>query len=155
MQPVIMNLPLWQAPTPLTASKYGYSTASVSGVVVTPPGATTQDFTLTPKAQITVNGTVTDGSGAGWPLYATIHIEATGFSTTVFTSPLTGQYSLNLFETTDYTFTVSSAGYTTATAPVTTGSTSPVDAELQPYCETETVMHRDTTGVEFENFEIV
>ncbi len=121
----------------VTASKYGYVTGSASGVVVTPPGTTTQDFALTPKAQVTVNGTVTDGSGAGWPLYATILIEATGFSTTVFTNPVTGQYSVNLFENTDFTFTVSAPGYTTHTAPVTTGSTSPVDAEFQPYCRAD------------------
>jgi hypothetical protein len=106
----------------VTASKYGYVTGSVSGVVVTPPATTTQNFALTLKAQVTVSGTVTDGSGAGWPLYATIDISTTGFSTTVVTDPVTGQYSVNLVGTTDFTFTVGAPGYTTQIATVTTGS---------------------------------
>ena len=40
----------------------------------------------------TVSGTVTDGSGAGWPLYAKLVITATGAPVfTVFTDPVTGE----------------------------------------------------------------
>jgi subtilisin family serine protease len=114
----------------VTAAIFGYDNATALSVGISDNATTTQNFALTPKSQVTVNGTVTDGSGAGWPLFATIAINTTGFSTTAFTNSLTGQYSVNLVEKTGFTFTVSAPGYTTDTTPVTTGSTSPVTQDF-------------------------
>ena len=72
----------------------------------------TVDFALDPLPTTVVTGTVTDGSGHGWPLYARIDID--GFpGGPVFTDPVTGEYSIELLESTAYTFTVTavSAGY--------------------------------------------
>jgi len=50
-----------------------------------------------PQAMATLSGTVTDGSGHGWPLYAEVTIaHPPDFTTTVFTDPLTGHYAATL-----------------------------------------------------------
>ena len=50
---------------------------------------TTLDFALDPLPSTVVTGTVTDGSGHGWPLYARIDID--GYpGGPVFTDPMTG-----------------------------------------------------------------
>ena len=110
----------------MTASSYGFATGSVSGVEVLEDQTTTQDFALDPVPPVTVSGTVTDGSGHGWPLYARIDID--GYpGGPVFTDPVTGQYSVDLVQQTDFTFHVTAvnggylestraANYTSATA---------------------------------------
>ncbi len=101
----------------MTASKYGYITASASGVVVTPPGTTTRNFTLATAPSSTISGVVTDAT-TGWPLYARIDIY--GYpSSPVFTNPVTGAYSVPLVNG-SYTFTVSamSGGYTDSVLPL-------------------------------------
>ena len=58
-----------------------------------------------------VSGTVTDGSGHGWPLYA--RIEITSASTdpaVVFSDPVTGAYAADLPDATAYTFAVTAVG---------------------------------------------
>ena len=68
----------------------------------------------------TVSGTVVDGSGHGWPLYARIDIE--GFAgSPVFTDPITGQYTVNLDSTVTYTLNVSavSGGYVAESREIT------------------------------------
>jgi hypothetical protein len=79
-------------------------------------------------SQLSVSGTVTDGSGHGWPLYA--RLDFTSGSTeplSVFTDPVTGQYQGLLFDGIDYTVAVTalSPGYTSAGTTFTT-SGSPV-----------------------------
>jgi hypothetical protein len=101
----------------VTASKYGYVSNTVPGVLVTPPGTTTQDFTLTAAPTSTISGVVTDAA-TGWPLYARLDIF--GFSSSpVFTDPVTGAYSVPLVDG-PYTFTVSamSGGYTPTIMPL-------------------------------------
>jgi hypothetical protein len=96
----------------LTAAKYGYSPSTQPGVVVTVGGQTTQDFTLSTAPSENVSGTVTDGSGAGWPLYAKIVITATGAPTfTVFTDPVTGAYSLPLVTGNTFKFAVTAVAH--------------------------------------------
>ncbi len=80
----------------VTASKYGYITSSVPGVVVTPPGTTTQDFSLAAASSYTISGVVTDAV-TGWPLYARLDIFGLPGSP-VFTDPATGAYSVGLIE---------------------------------------------------------
>ncbi len=49
----------------------------------------------------------------GYPLYASIHIAATGFDQTIYSDPITGEYSIELVSETEYTFEVNSviSGY--------------------------------------------
>ncbi len=92
----------------------------------------TENFTLQAKPKVSVRGQVTDGSGAGWPLYATLTASTLGFDDTVGTDPVTGQYSLTLSMDTNYTFTVSSKGYTSENRAVTTsGPFTPQDFVLK------------------------
>jgi Carboxypeptidase regulatory-like domain len=59
----------------VTASKFGYTSKSVSGVAVADGQTVTENFALTAKAIVNVTGTVRDGSGHGWPLYATVRVK--------------------------------------------------------------------------------
>jgi len=72
---------------------------------------------------VAVTGSVTDGSGHGWPIYA--RIEITSASTdpvVVFSDPVTGTYSVDLPDATAYTFAVTSVapGYAAGGGPVAT-----------------------------------
>ncbi|MFS8520703.1 MAG: kelch repeat-containing protein, partial [Micromonosporaceae bacterium] len=81
---------------------------------------TVQDFALQPVDSVTISGTVTDGSGHGWPLYA--HIQVSGAPIPdVYTDPLTGAYSLSVPEGLTVTLTVNalSPGYNPETREVT------------------------------------
>lgn len=92
----------------VTASKYLYKTGTDTGVSVTAGGTVTADFSLTGLPTATVSGTVTDGSGHGWPLYAQISID--GYpGGPVYTDPYTGRYSVTLAASTSYTVHVVSA----------------------------------------------
>ena len=137
----------------MAVSLYGYDNATATGVGITQDNTTTQDFKLTQKSALTVSGTVTDDPGAGWPLYASIRITATGFLTTAFTNPVMGQYSVELLRNSSYTFHVSSPGYDTAVATVTTG-TSPLtgqDCALTKSASCDAPGYEKST-VFFENF---
>lgn len=108
----------------MTASKYGYATATATGVVVSANTTTTQDFALTPVGTVAVDGYVTDGSGADWPLYAKITVTAAGFpGATVWTDPRNGYYEIQLIQGTAYTFTAQAfaAGYNNQSKTVTVG----------------------------------
>jgi hypothetical protein len=119
----------------VTAAAYGYAPQTFT-IAVTAGDTTTQDFALTALPTVTVSGTVTDGSGHDWPLYARIDIR--GYPRgPVFTDPVSGQYSVDLIEGTAYTFNVRAIddGYNTkarAVTPSAGGSTEdfalPVDA---------------------------
>lgn len=102
------------------ASAYGYFSQTKNGVAVTDGGTTIADFALDPAPIVAVTGTVTDGSGHGWPLYARIDIS--GFpGGPVFTNPITGTYSVNLVQDQPYVFNVSaiSPGYNPESRSVT------------------------------------
>jgi hypothetical protein len=94
----------------MTASKFGYTPASADGVGVTDGGDTIQNFALAPNLNLLVNGTVKDGSGAGWPLYARIDITGPpGFpGATLFTDPNNGYYSITLAAGYVYHFMITS-----------------------------------------------
>ncbi len=81
----------------MEASKFGYFPQSAPGVAVNAGATAVQDFVLSPRPLTTVQGTVTDASGHGWPLYARLTITELG-STPFFTEPLTGSYSVQLPE---------------------------------------------------------
>jgi len=52
------------------------------------------DLQLTPSPPVRLHGTVTDGSGQGWPVYAEVELPGTPLRT--FTDPETGRYSLTV-----------------------------------------------------------
>jgi hypothetical protein len=79
----------------VTASAFGYADASVDGVVVADGATVPEDFTLAAVARVAVSGMVTDGSGQGWPLYATITVDGMPGGP-VYTNPKTGAYTVQL-----------------------------------------------------------
>jgi hypothetical protein len=114
----------------MTASKFGFSSGSALGVVVTDAGDTIQNFVLVPAASFLVNGVVKDGSGEGWPLYARIHITAPGYGgKVIYTDPVTGYYSIILVGSVTYNFEVSavSPGYITQNVSVPVNVAAPAD----------------------------
>jgi N-acetylneuraminic acid mutarotase len=78
----------------VTAEDYGYQSQTVSGVQVTDGQTTTENFALQAAPSVTLTGTVTDGSGQGWPLYAKVSVPGT--PALAYTNPSTGQYTLTL-----------------------------------------------------------
>lgn len=102
----------------LTATAFEYGTANRTGVQVTAGQSTTENMTLAPRPTSTLSGTVTDGSGHGWPLYAQITIS--GYpGGPIYTDPLTGRYSV-LLPTGAHTLNVTPvyAGYRSITRTV-------------------------------------
>jgi N-acetylneuraminic acid mutarotase len=103
----------------VTASAYGYASQTVNGVAITDGNTTTLNFALDPVPPIEVSGTVTDGSGHAWPLYARINID--GYpGGPVFTDPVTGHYAVTLVESTPFVFHVNAMGigYNEETRPL-------------------------------------
>jgi N-acetylneuraminic acid mutarotase len=89
----------------VTFSAFGYTTKTVNGVQISDGGTTTVNAALTPKPAVHLTGTVTDGSGHGWPLYA--RIEITGRpGGPIFTNPATGHYSVDLPQNDTYSLKV-------------------------------------------------
>jgi hypothetical protein len=92
----------------LTAALYGYQTATQAGVQVGANQDVTQNLGLTALPYVTVSGTVTDGSGHGWPLYAQLTIP--GYPNGhIYTNPFTGRYSVLLPESASYAFQITAA----------------------------------------------
>jgi N-acetylneuraminic acid mutarotase len=112
----------------------GFAAGTARGVQVTTGHSTAADFALSPAPDVSVSGTVTDGSGHGWPLYAQVSVP--GSPATAYTDPATGRYRLRLPRNGSYTVQASplSPGYQALTRPLTTGTsdltldfTSPAD----------------------------
>jgi subtilisin family serine protease len=107
----------------IIVSALGYygktETISVSGNITT-----TADFVMEPKPKVTVRGKVTDGSGGGWPLYATVSASSDRSDVTTSTDPVTGLYALAVPADTVYAFAISSTGYTTGQRTLTVTSRS-------------------------------
>ncbi len=94
----------------LIASKYGYETQIITGVVITEGATTMQDFIIPQLGMSLVSGHVYDegveGLGShGYPLYSSIEVTTPGFSETIYTDPFTGYYEIELVEDTPHTFT--------------------------------------------------
>ncbi|HEY7175379.1 MAG TPA: carboxypeptidase regulatory-like domain-containing protein, partial [Micromonosporaceae bacterium] len=120
-----------------TAAAYGYQSKTVNNVVVTDGGSVTENFALVKLPTSTVSGTVTDGSGHNWPLYATISADGVPGGP-VYTDPFTGHYSMTLPQGQTFTLRVSAnyPGYQQVTQDVTVGTSAtnqnvsvPIDAQ--------------------------
>ncbi|WP_344750977.1 S8 family serine peptidase [Micromonospora olivasterospora] len=106
----------------VTVSAFGYGTKTVSATV-TKDTTTTVNVALAAVPSVTVSGTVTDGSGHGWPLYAKVSVEGpSGVSD--YTTPANGHYSFSLPAEATYTLKIESQypGYETVTKEVVVGS---------------------------------
>ena len=111
----------------VSAQVYGFVPGSATDVVITVGQTTTHNFALTARSPASLHGLVSDGSGHAYPLYARLDISAPGFSAAVFTNPITGLYSANLFQGQAYSLRVTSlglAGYTAQNATVTPSAAS-------------------------------
>ncbi len=101
---------------------FGYK-SGVATVSISNGQTTTQNFSLTIAPTATLSGTVTDGSGHGYGLYAEIKasVIGVGLVATAWTNPATGRYSIQLPEGHDYELIVAAAfdGYNTASTTVT------------------------------------
>ena len=116
----------------VTATDYGYTTKTLTGVAVVANASLTEDFAMAAVPQETVSGYITDGSGHGWPMRAKITIS--GYPDgAVYSDPYTGRYSVKLPSGTDYTLQVASAdlpGYLSQTDTVDVGSQA-VEQDIQ------------------------
>ena len=103
-------------------SAYGYGTDTINGVQITNGGTTTENAALTPEPTVPVTGTVTDGSGHGWPLHASISIQGRPGGP-IWTNPATGQYTVNLPENATYSLSVNTdlPGYQPVSDSLTVG----------------------------------
>ncbi|WP_052397625.1 carboxypeptidase regulatory-like domain-containing protein [Streptomyces sp. NRRL F-5123] len=108
----------------LTVSKFGYRTQTFPGVTLADGQVLTEDAALAARPMVKVSGTVKDGSGHGWPLYATVQVEGEA-SSAVHTDPATGSYALSVPEDGTYALRTTSAypGYSSPTAEVTVADT--------------------------------
>ncbi|HEY1919848.1 MAG TPA: carboxypeptidase regulatory-like domain-containing protein [Streptosporangiaceae bacterium] len=131
----------------VTAADYGYNSKTTGGVTVTNTTTTTTNFPLAAEPTATINGTVTDGSGHDWPLYATVAAEGTP-GAPVYTNPYTGAYSVTLPQNATYTLQVTPVqpGYQTTTQQVSLG-TSGVTQNVSVPTDTSTC---DAPGYAFE-----
>ena len=109
----------------VTASRFGYLPSTASGVSVVSGSTTVQDFSLEAIESVSVVGTVRDGSGQGWPLYASLVVSGPeGFpETTLSNDPVTGYYSIELLVGFTYEFAVTSLvpGYEPGGGPLAVG----------------------------------
>jgi hypothetical protein len=101
----------------VSAAKYAYKTATQTNVIVVANHTTTLTLAVTGLPHATVSGTVTDGSGHGWPLYAQITIGNGYPGGPVYTNPLTGRYSVVLAGPATYAVQVAPAFPATSQLP--------------------------------------
>jgi Carboxypeptidase regulatory-like domain/Kelch motif len=107
----------------VTFSAFGFNTKTVTGVQVTDGGTTTLNAALDPAPSVTLSGTVTDGSGHGWPLYTRIEIAGRPGGP-IYTDPVTGKYSVSVPANATYSvkYTATLPGYQVVTDNVVVGS---------------------------------
>ncbi|MFS8497690.1 MAG: S8 family serine peptidase [Micromonosporaceae bacterium] len=108
----------------LHASAYGFADETVEDIEVVEDTTVTVDVPLVALPSVTVTGTVTDGSGHGWPLYAGLTIAGYPHGV-VYTDPVTGAYQVELPASTVYRVTVRSVypGYDPVTLDLAVGDT--------------------------------
>ncbi len=106
----------------VTAEAFGYTSTTRTGLDVGAGRTISADFALAGLPRHTLSGTVTDGSGHGWPLYGKITVD--GYHGAVYTDPFTGHYTVELPQRSDYILHVSPvySGYATSDVPVHVGA---------------------------------
>ncbi len=134
----------------LTVTAFGYATKSVTGVTVADGETVTRNVALTAVPSVNLSGTVTDGSGHAWPLYARISIDGKP-GAPVYTDPITGHYSIDLPRRATYTLHVDAnyPGYLSTTSTVKVGSadlTKAVKVKADVYAGTAPGYRKTITG---------
>jgi hypothetical protein len=121
-----LNLPAGRVDG-LTVTAFGYRTTAPIALDIADGQTVTHDFAVAPLPRVHVRGTVKDGSGHGWPLYARISVVGSP-EAPAWTDPVTGAYNITLPKHAGYKLDVSAAmpGYepviravTVAARPVT------------------------------------
>lgn len=104
----------------LTVTAFGFLAGHADVALVV--GGTTKALALTAAPSVTVTGRVVDGSGHGYPLYTKVTVDGPGQD--VYTSPVTGRYSLTLPAGATYSVSFASQypGYVDKTEQLTLGS---------------------------------
>ncbi|WP_326834526.1 carboxypeptidase regulatory-like domain-containing protein [Amycolatopsis rhabdoformis] len=89
----------------IAVTRFGYENGGSELSIVDGQQASA-DYAVAKIATQTVSGTVTDGSGHGWPLYAKITVD--GYpGGAIFTDPFSGRYSVDLPQGGDYQLHIS------------------------------------------------
>ncbi|MEV4258003.1 S8 family serine peptidase, partial [Spirillospora sp. NPDC049652] len=106
----------------VSTAAFGYVTGTTT-VTLVKDGTLTQGFALAPTPRVALTGTVTDGSGKGGGLPATVVAEDGGGHTWSATADASGAYSLSLLPDLAYTvtYTATVPGYDPATREITLG----------------------------------
>lgn len=99
------TLPLPIGRHQVQVAAYGYASGKAADVQVGDNTAVTADFALRKLATHRVSGTVTDGSGHGWPLHARISVDGVP-GAPIWSDAYTGAYRLDLPERQTYTLRV-------------------------------------------------
>ena len=136
----------------LTVSQFGFVTET-RDVAVVAEETSTEDFALAVADMTTLSGTVTDGSGHDWPLYAKVVTE--GPAPDVYTDPETGTYSVQVPDNATYRLAVTAQypGYEVATEDVEVGGATTHDVDVVVNASTCSAPgYRFNTGGIYENF---
>lgn len=106
----------------LTVRAFGYTSPAPAHLTIADGQSLDRDFELAAIPRQKVRGTVEDGSGHGWPLYAKVTVDGSP-EAPVWTDPATGAYELSLPRGADYTLGVTAElpGYEPAEQSVTVG----------------------------------
>lgn len=106
----------------LTVRAFGYTASLPATITVSDGQSLNRDFRLNAIPREKIRGTVRDGAGHGWPLYAKLTVAGSP-EAPIWTDPATGAYELSLPEGTDYALEVTAAlpGYEPAEQTVTVG----------------------------------
>ena len=95
-----------------------------------------RDVVLEARPSTRLFGSVRDGSGHEWPLYARLEFSVpTGDTETVFTDPVTGAYEVEILTGTDYSvrLTAHLQGYDSKTVNLTVAEPTPLSAALYDF----------------------
>ncbi|WP_238335282.1 S8 family serine peptidase [Kribbella amoyensis] len=106
----------------LTIAAFGYK-GQTATATITANATTTKNFSLEAAPTVNVGGTITDGSGHGWPLYAKVSVEGPG-GVFDYTTPTNGRYSFKVPSSASYTLKVEAQypGYQTVSQPIAVGT---------------------------------
>jgi subtilisin family serine protease len=106
----------------LSVAAFGYK-GQTGTATITANTTTTKNFTLESAPTVNVGGTISDGSGHGWPLYAKVSVEGPG-GVFDYTTPTNGRYSLKVPSSAAYSLKIESLipGYQSVSQPITVGT---------------------------------
>ncbi|WP_431964830.1 carboxypeptidase regulatory-like domain-containing protein [Actinacidiphila sp. bgisy160] len=147
------------APTgtyPLTVDAFGYAQRNLGEVTLADGAELVRDAALAAVPTATVSGTVRDGGGHGWGLYARLTVD--GVPGAVHTDPRTGRYSVRLERGKTYALRATGLypGYRPAETKVVLGSSAKTADLTLPLVSTGTLPPGyafDYAGGGFQSFD--